>query len=117
MTQPGEYDFTIYQGATLSRTVVWKDAAGALVDLTGYTARMQIRASVRNPEILVSLTTENGGIALGGTAGTVDLLLTAAQTAAIAARAGAYDLELVDSGGAVTRLLYGAVEISPEVTR
>lgn len=117
MTTPGEYDLTIYVGATFTRRVVWKDSLGALVNLTGYTARMQIRASVRNPEVLVALTTENGGIALGAAAGTIDLLLTNTQTAAITARAGVYDLELIDSTGVVTRLLQGAVEISPEVTR
>lgn len=117
MTTPGDYDLTIYVGATFSRRVVWKDGAGALVDLTGYTARMQIRSSVRNPDVLVALTTENSGITLGGTAGTIDLLLTSTQTGAITARAGVYDLELIDSTGVVTRLLQGEVEISPEVTR
>lgn len=117
MMIPGDYDLTIYGGATFTRRVVWKDSLGAIVDLTGYTARMQIRQSVRNPAVLVELTTENGGITLGGAAGTVDLLLTSTETAALTARAGVYDLELIDSEGIVTRLLQGAVEISPEVTR
>lgn len=117
MNIPGDYDLIIYVGATFTRRVVWKDSLGALIDLTGYTARMQIRQSVRNPAILLTLTTENGGITLGGAAGTVDLLLTSTQTAALTARAGVYDIELIDSTGVVTRLLQGAVEISPEVTR
>ncbi len=117
MTIPGDYDLTIYVGATFTRRVVWKDSLGALVNLTGYTARMQIRQSVRNPEILLTLTTENSGITLGGAAGTIDLLLSNTQTAAITARAGVYDLELIDNTGVVTRLLQGAVEFSAEVTR
>ena len=38
-----QYDILIEQGATFSRTFVWKDSSEVAVDLTGYTARMQIR--------------------------------------------------------------------------
>lgn len=117
MTTPGNYDLTIYQGADFALRVKWKDSLGALVDLTGYTARMQIRRSLRDAAIVASLTTENARIVLGGVAGTIDLSLLAATTAAVTVRAGVYDLELIDSTGIVTRLLQGAVEFSQEVTR
>lgn len=117
MTIPGAYDITILQGATFQLRIVWKDAAGALLDLTGYTARMQIRERVSSTTTLANLTTENGGITLGGTAATVDLLLSATQTGAITALRGVYDLEVVSAGGVVSRLLAGEVEFSREVTR
>jgi hypothetical protein len=87
------------------------------VNLTGFTARMQIRASLEDDDTLASLTTENGGITLGGTAGTVALLLSATDTAALDFTSAVYDLELISSGGVVTRLLSGAVTLVPEVTR
>lgn len=113
----GLYSFTIEQGATFDRTFTYKNASDVLVNLTGYTARMQVRTTEESSVIIFELTTENGGITLGGVAGTIRLFLTATATAALAAAAGlVYDLELV-SGTTVTRLLYGTVGIDREVTR
>jgi hypothetical protein len=116
-TAPGTYDFTIYQGATFSRVLTWKDEAEALINLTGYTARMQIRTNKDAADPILTLTTENGGIALGGAAGTITLTITATASAAITESEGVYDLELISGSGVVTRLLQGAVEINKEVTR
>lgn len=110
-------DSAIEQGADLSRKITWSDSAGVPVNLTGYTARMQVRASVGASAVLMELTTENGGIVLGGSAGTIELVRTAAQTAAFTWRRGIYDLELLSPAGKVTRLLKGEVEVDPEVTR
>lgn len=117
MTTPGEYDLTILQGATFELRVIWQDSSRAAISLTGYTARMQIRERLSATTTLANLSTENGGITLGGAAGTVDLLLTAAETAAISAVRGVYDLELVSATGVVSRVLGGNVDFSKEVTR
>jgi hypothetical protein len=67
---------------------------------------------------VLTLTTENAGITLGGAAGTITLSATATVTAALTAPfSGVYDLELVSGGGVVTRLLEGVATVSPEVTR
>jgi hypothetical protein len=87
------------------------------VDLTGYTARMQVRASAAATAVLLDLTTENGGITLGGTDGTITCTSSATQTAALTFGTGVYDLELVDGSGVVTRLAEGSVCVSREVTR
>lgn len=109
---------TIEQGATFRKTLTWKTGTPAVaVDLTGCTARMHIRAEIASATTLVALTTENGGIILGGTAGTIVLLITAVATAAFAWETGVYDLEVVLTNGDVRRLLYGPVAVSPEVTR
>jgi hypothetical protein len=117
MTTPGEYDLTVLQGATFQLRVIWKDSTGAAINLSGYTARMQMRERLTSTTTLADMTTENGGISLGGAAGTVDLLLTAAETAAITAIRGVYDLELVSASGVVSRVLGGSVDFSKEVTR
>jgi len=90
---------------------------GKPVDLTGYTARMQVRAKVTDTATVLDLTTANGGIVLGGTAGTIRILATAAQTAALTIASGFYDLELIDGTSAVRRLMEGAVTLSKEITR
>lgn len=90
---------------------------GTPFDLTGYTARMQVRATIAAASALIDLTSPSGGIVLGGTAGTIAITITAAQTAALTISSGFYDLELIDAGGAVRRLLSGVVTVSKEVTR
>lgn len=109
---------SIDQGATFTKTVTWKTGKPAVpVDLTGATARMQVRATLEATAVLVDLTTENGGITLGDAAGTVVLRIEAAATAAYAWRSGVYDLEVRFSDGTVRRLFSGSVSVSPEVTR
>ena len=114
----GTYNLTIEQGATLSRVLTWTDSNDALVDLTGYTARAQARDGYDSDTKVVDLTTENGGITLGGALGTITLAMTATATAALSPMTdGRWDLELISAGGTVTRLVQGRCIISLEVTR
>ena len=112
----GTLDFTIEQGATFNLLLTWKINT-VLVNLTGYTARLAARVDVEDTEVILSLTTSNGGITLGGAAGTISLDQTATQTTALFAGTYIYDLELVSGGGTVTRLVQGELNISAEVTR
>lgn len=117
-THPAKHNLFVYRGATFSEQIEWKDENGLAIDLTGFTARMHMRDTLEATTPFLTLTTENGGITLGGTAGTVNLLASATATSAISATSGVYDLELVAGDGVtVTRLLEGLVTISPEVTR
>lgn len=113
----GTYDMVIDQGATLSRTVTWKDSAKTPINLTGYTARMQVRPELASTTVVIELTTANSRIALGGTAGTVTLTVSATDTAALTAGRYVYDLELVSGTGVVSRLLMGNFVVRGEVTR
>lgn len=110
------YDILIEQGATYSQLITYKDN-GVAVNLTGYTARMQVRSTLESATTVVELTTANSRIALGGTAGTITLTISATDTAALTAGRGVYDLELVSGSGIVTRLLQGVATISRNVTR
>lgn len=112
----GTHDIVCDQGATFTRVFTWEDSAANPIDLTLYTARMQVRATVGSASTLLSLTTENGGISLGGIAGTITVTATATQTAAITAGCYVYDLEMV-TGAVVTRLVQGSFTVDAEVTR
>lgn len=112
----GKQDIYIESGATWSLTFTWRDSNGNPINLTGYSARMQIRPGVEAEATIASLT-DGSGLTLGGAAGTIVATLSATATAAITATTGVYDLELQDGDGVVTRLVEGAVTISPEVTR
>ena len=117
MALGNRFDIEINQGATYQLTVTWKDSAGTAINLTGYTARMQVRETYSSASTIVSLT-DGSGITLGGAAGTIAILISATTTAALTAPfSGVYDLELVSAGGVVTRLLQGAATVTPEVTR
>ena len=110
------YDITIEQGATFSQVITYKES-GVAINLTGYTARMQVRSTLESATSVVELTTANSRIALGGAAGTITLTISATDTAALTAGRGVYDLELVSGSGIVTRLLQGVATISRNVTR
>ena len=110
-------DFNVEQGATFSHRLEWKDSREQPINLSGYTARMQVRAKKSSDTVLVELTTANGRISLGGAAGSIDLEIEAAVTAGFDWTKGVYDLELESGTGFVTRLVEGSVSVVPEVTR
>ena len=101
------------QGATYTQRLTWK-IDGNPVNLTGYTARMKVKNIVRNVEV-ISITSSSG-IALGGSAGTIDLTVSATDMTKVVAGKYSYDLELVSPGGVVTRLVKGTFTVTPEVT-
>lgn len=115
--KPGKYNITIIEGATFDLTLTWKNPDDSPVDLTGYTARLQVRPNAKDTGTpLLEMTTENGRITLGDELGTIQLQLSAATVTNLAWKSGAYDLEMV-SGVIVTRLLEGKVTVSQEVTK
>ena len=109
------YTFAIEQGADYDKPLVWRDSTGNPVNLTGYTARMQLRPSVSSDTVLLDLTTENGGITLGGATGEITLHFTESNTSPLV-KGGVYDLEMI-IGGKVKRLVQGSITVSREVTR
>lgn len=111
------YDFVIEQGTTLNKSFIWKSSDGVVIPLTGFTARMQVRATQASPDVLLALSTADATIVITPNAGKVTLSLSSTATAAIAWRRGKYDLELVSPTGVVTRLLSGTIEVSREITR
>ena len=118
MQAPGRLNLACYEGATFDYELTWT-AGGSAVDLTGYTARMQVRSSYDSSTPVVSLAS-GSGITLGGTAGTIELFLSAAETEALDGTPNPqfiYDLELQSSSGVVTRLVEGNFFIYPEVTK
>jgi hypothetical protein len=109
---------TIKQGATWRLAFRVRDD-GTLRNLTGWTARMQVRRTHANAATLLSLDdTSGGGITIEPLIGKVTLTATPAQTEALPAPlAAVYDIELEGPEGQVDRVLEGVARITPEVTR
>ena len=131
----GRYSFVIEQGATTDFEVIYNDGDCTPVDLTGYSARMSIRASQnRDSQLFITLSSSLGpcgtGLNLSGsvsaqgypkplTSGSVGVYISAYSSSLLNFREGHYDLELMTGNGdcmTVTRLLMGQVRLSNEVT-
>lgn len=87
------------------------------VDMTSFTARMQIRPSLTSTTTIKELTTVNGGIVLDNSLKTITIFMSATDTAAFTFSTAVYSLELVSSGGIVTQLVTGNMSLVQEVTR
>lgn len=87
------------------------------VGLSGYTARMQIRPTLDSNTIIVSLTTENGGIEIDNNLSTITLLIGATQTALYNFQTAVYSLELVTNQQEVIPFSNGNITLIREVTR
>lgn len=113
-------NIVIFQGATFDQTFFYeKGEPPAPFNLSGYTAKMQIRSKPESKAVILELSTTNGRITLNylGNHGAIRLLISKDITATLPPRNEAvYDLVLL-SGGDKTRILQGSVIISPEVTR
>ena len=116
MALAGGYDIVADQGATYSQVFTWNDSNGDPVSLVGWTGRMQVRSRVPSVTTVLDLTTANGGITLGGAAGTVTVSVSAADMADVEAGVYGYDIELVN-GSTVERLVMGTFTVRGEVTR
>ena len=112
----GRYDFEIVPGTTFSRSLVWNDENGVPVDLTGWSAHMQIRTWPLEA-LAADLSTSGGGIILGTTDGTIALTIAAAVTAKIRPGVAKYDLFLTNLTPATSCLLYGDVIVQRGVTQ
>lgn len=124
----GVYNITCEQGSSFLRTLeieqpdLATDPTGQTYepfDLTGYTARMQVRRTIESASAIVTLTTENLGLEINPTAGTTNLIkisMSASVTASIST-SGVYDLEIIDNVGFVSKVVKGAFNLIPEVTR
>lgn len=97
------------------RPVSWvlTDSTGSTVDLSGYTARAQVRARPDSPEVLHEWSTEAGTIALADS--TVALSTVDSETWTWAR--GLYDVHLTDFSGRTEVVVRGSVVLVPGITR
>lgn len=124
---PATINFQLYQYASFSEQTLLQDDAGAPIDLTGYTAFMQIRRERDDTTPLYTLTTADSTIILGGAAGTIAFAIpssdTTPATAALLDPDGevwVYDMLLNNENASppvVDRIFEGSVFVHPSVSR
>ncbi len=84
--------------------------------LDNTTARMQLREKIDSDTVILELTTENGGIIIDNTTKTIQVLISAAQTALLTFSSAVYSVELVKDS-TVTPFVTGSMSLVKEVTR
>jgi hypothetical protein len=110
------YNFTGYQGDYIQLTLNIKDVTGAVINLSGYEVRGQVRSSYGSTGIMLdlqpSITSDISGI--------ISISIPSTGSAIIPVNDYVYDIERYPSGnisGNSIKLLRGKFSISPEVTR
>ncbi len=139
-----KYDIYAEQGSTLKLHLQYKTRAGLGIDLSGFSGEMQVRRSVGDPQAVLWITSSGvwgggtggefsisdggvtgiGGISFGigvtgatGTTGGILITVDDDTMARVPEGKHFYDLKIINTLGETQRLLEGAFEVSPQVTR
>lgn len=113
------FPIELVQGTDFSWQITYTDPDGNPIDLSGYTAEMQVRQTINsNDPPLMTASTGNGYIAITAASGLITISVPNAITQLIPAPLKAwYDLVLTSGVGVKTRLIFGQVTIPELVTR
>lgn len=115
MIEPGYYDI-IARKATFTKKFIWKDDTGTPINLTGYTAIMEIKNASTDATALLTLSTANGGITLGGANGEINLALSETAISALAVGSYVYDMKFTQPDTTTLRLLEGKFVLMEYIT-
>lgn len=125
MTTSNKNNLSMWQGTTFNYTVALKWANGIPIDVSSYTAEMQIRTSYDSNTIVESLSTANDEI-IANANGQFVLELSPTRTANIYVdltngkpprNTYVYDMNITDANNKVLKIMYGDVTVYGEVTR
>ncbi len=109
--------FFIRKGDTFRKSVQVKQN-GELLDMTGYSFRMDIRGCIDDSSAIIELTEANSRIDISLVAqGIVILFINDTDTLALDEQKAVYDLEWTDTNSDIRTILQGVVEILETVTR
>jgi len=105
---PTRWDIAIYQGDTFDVVVNFKDANGAGIDLTGFTALIQFKSSVGT--VVATPTTE---LNYDGVLGALRIFL---ETDTLTAGDYTYDLQLNSPDGKKRTFIGGVVTVTSDIS-
>jgi hypothetical protein len=108
------FPLNINQGETWEMTFPVVDTDNEPVNITGWSARAQVRHGPLEP-ILYEWSAGNSNLTLNQNSVTLSVSATASSNWAFTE--GTYDLELTDTLGKVYRIAQGRVKVSEEITR
>lgn len=106
----------IYQSADWTQIFTLYNTDGTLYDLTGKTAKFQARETKASVTPFIDLTTENGGITLGGVNGTITLNMAYSATALLTTYTGVFDLFIYTSTSTADCVCFGNIIVTQKVS-
>ena len=110
-------NFEVDQNATFIFEVFYTlDDEVTAIDLTGATAKMQVRDTKGGSKLAFTLTSPSGGIIIDGPTGKLNVKMTPTQTNKLFYPKSSYDIMVVDSNGNKIKLLEGFITLSRSVT-
>jgi hypothetical protein len=139
-----KYDIIADQGSTFKLHLHYKTKAGVGINLSGFSGEMQVRRSITDPQAVLKITSSgvwSGGdtgeftVSSGGVTGVGGISFGVGVTGASGVTGGIlisisdetmsyvpdgkhfYDFKITNTIGETQRLLEGAFEVSPQVTR
>lgn len=118
---PQKLALTVYQGEPFALALTFRDAAGALIDLTGYQAHMQARDYAAAPDVRADWSSVDGELVPGGATGVLTFDIPESAVNALATdnmpHEWEYDLFLIEPGGRSRKAVVGKLTLVPRVTR
>lgn len=108
------YDMETRQGETFRQMIRLVDISGNVIDLSGKTAKAQVRVTPKATALIAEMSTS-----LSVAKGTITFSLSAAQTANIPVGHYAYDVCTYETVSGVVNVRYyigGKFEVRPSVT-
>ena len=112
----GQKNWEVDQNTTFQFVVEYLDSNGDAVDLTGASAKLQVRDTKGGSKLAFTLTSPSGGIVIDSANGKLTLTMTPTQTNKLFYPKSSYDIMLTDASGAKTKLIEGFLTLSRSVT-
>ena len=86
------------------------------IDLTGASAKMQVRDKKGGSKLAFTLTSPSGGITIDGPQGLLTIKATPTQTSKLFYPKSSYDIMVIDSNGNKFKIVEGFLTLSGSVT-
>lgn len=110
-------NFEVDQSTTFSFQVQYTEEDEVTpIDLTGSSAKMQVRDTAGGSKLAFSLTSPSGGITIDGPNGMLSIKCTPTQTSKLFYPKSSYDIMVIDSNGNRMKLLEGFLTLNRSVT-
>lgn len=113
-----KYPICLNQRATFVLPILYEYDDGDPIDITGYTAIMQVREFIDDDDVILEASTENGYITMDEENGTFVVSIPTSVTDDLEAPfEGVYDLFVTAPNGDTEKILFGPFKIEQAVTR
>jgi hypothetical protein len=111
-----EVNFKVVQGDTFTLEVTYKDPNGSAIDLTGYTAKMDVRDKPGGKILCASANELNNGIVIDDLNGKIIIKFSSSQTKKFTVPNAAYQLQIDNNQEKIT-LMQGYLQVATAVIK